>query len=254
MTTLVLAGPRRSTLDRPTAMRLAATEYQRYTEHLRRLSTEDWGRSTDCPDWDVRQMATHVLGMAKMAASIREGARQRKTAREHMKANGGLFIDALTGLQVTEHATLRPSEIVEQLAATGPKAARGRRRTPWFIRRSQLPDPEPMPGVHEKWTVGYLIDTILTRDPWLHRVDSTRGTGVPMELTPEHDGVLVADVVTEWLARHGRPCTVRLSGPAGGEWTQGADGERIELDAIEFCRVISGRGKGTGLLAVQVPF
>jgi uncharacterized protein (TIGR03083 family) len=76
--TPVRTGPRRSTLDRPTAMRLAATEYQRYTGHLRQLSTEDWSKPTDCPEWDVRQMATHVLGMAKMAASIREGARQRK--------------------------------------------------------------------------------------------------------------------------------------------------------------------------------
>ncbi len=246
----VLAGPRRSTLDRPTAMRLAATEYQRYIEHLRQLSTEDWGRPTDCPDWDVRAMATHVLGMAKMAASMREGSRQRRAA----KARGGLFIDALTALQVAEHAALRPQEIIDQLASTGPRAARGRRRTPWLIRRLQLPDPEPMPGVRETWTIGFLIDTILTRDPWMHRVGSTRATGVPMVLTADHDGVLVADVVAEWLARHGRPCTIRLTGPAGGEWSQGVDGERIELDAVEFCRIISGRHKAAGLLAVEVPF
>jgi uncharacterized protein (TIGR03083 family) len=244
------AGPLRSGFDRPTAMRLAATEYARYTEHLRQLSTEDWNRPTDCPDWDVRAMATHVLGMADMAASVREGMRQRRAAM----ARGGVFIDALTALQVEQRAALRPEEIIARLHAVAPKAARGRRRTPWLIRRRQLSGPPPMPGSDETWTVGYLIDTILTRDPWMHRVDSTRATGAAMVLTPEHDGVLVADVVAEWLARHGQPCTLRLTGPAGGEWTQGVGGQHIELDAVEFCRILSGRAEATGLLAVAVPF
>jgi len=96
------AAPRRSALERSTAMWLAATEYQRYVEHLRELSEEDWTRRTDCPLWDVRAVATHVLGMAEMAASIREGMRQRKAAM----ANGGVFIDALTALQVDEQGNL----------------------------------------------------------------------------------------------------------------------------------------------------
>jgi hypothetical protein len=165
-----------------------------------------------------------------------------------------VFIDALTALQVAEHAALRPAEIIDQLAGVGPKAARARRRTPGLVRRLRMPDPEPMPGSTETWTIGFLIDTILTRDPWMHRVDSTRSTGRDLVLTAGHDGVLVADVVAEWLGRHGQPCTVLLTGPAGGEWTQGVAGERIELDAIEFCRTVSGRSKATGLLAVEVPF
>jgi Mycothiol maleylpyruvate isomerase N-terminal domain len=60
-----MTGPRRSQLDRTTAMRLAATEYERHVAHLRDLSTEDWSRPTDCPDRDVRAMATHVLGSAR---------------------------------------------------------------------------------------------------------------------------------------------------------------------------------------------
>jgi hypothetical protein len=73
-------------------------------------------------------------------------------------------------------------------------------------------------------------------------------------LTPEHDGVLVADVVAEWAQRHGRPYRLRLTGPAGGEWSSGSGGEEIELDAVEFCRVLSGRGSGAGLLGQPVPF
>jgi uncharacterized protein (TIGR03083 family) len=244
------AGPRRSALERSTAMWLAGTEYQRYVEHLRELSDVDWTRPTDCPDWDVRAMATHVLGMAEMAASIREGMRQRKAAR----AMGGVFIDALTALQVAEHAELGPAEIVTRLAAVAPKATRGRKYTPWPVRRQKMPVDQLINGTDEQWTIGYLIDTILTRDPWMHRVDSTRATGRPMVLTQEHDGLLVADVVAEWAARHGRPCTLVLGGPAGGHWSFGTDGPTIELDAIEFCRTISRRAPGAGLLDVEVPF
>ena len=34
----------------------------------------------------------------------------------------------------------------------------------------------------------------------------------------------------------------------------GNDGERITLDALDFCRILSGRGDGTGLLTTAVPF
>jgi hypothetical protein len=73
-------------------------------------------------------------------------------------------------------------------------------------------------------------------------------------LTAEHDGQLVADVVAEWALRHGRPYRLHLTGPAGGTWSTGSGGPDLELDAVEFCRVLSGRGAGSGLLAQQVPF
>ncbi len=68
--------PRRSTLDRSTALRLAATEYQRYLELLLTLETTDWTQPTDCAAWNVRQMAAHNLGMAEMAGSLPEMGRQ----------------------------------------------------------------------------------------------------------------------------------------------------------------------------------
>ena len=70
--------PRTSTLDRPTLMRLAATEYDRLGAVLAGLDAQDWTRRTECAGWDVRAMAGHVLGMADMAASIRERRRQQK--------------------------------------------------------------------------------------------------------------------------------------------------------------------------------
>jgi uncharacterized protein (TIGR03083 family) len=241
---------RHSELDRPTAMRLAATEYERFAAALDALDESAWHQPTDCPHWDVHAVAGHALGMAEMAASIREGSRQRKAALR----SDAVFIDALTGLQVREHAELAPREIVTRFRRVGPRAARARRRTPAFIRRRPMPVAQAVNGSEELWTLGYLIDTILTRDPWMHRVDISRAAGQPMQLTAEHDGVLVADVVAEWAARHGRPYRLTLTGPAGGSWAVGTDGPQLELDAIEFCRVLSGRGTGSGLLDTEVPF
>ena len=102
--------------------------------------------------------------------------------------------------------------------------------------------------------IGYLTDRIYTRDAWMHRVDIARATGRELVLTPEHDGRIVADVVAEWARVHGQPYRLTLTGPAGGTWSAGADGEEITLDAIEFCRILSGRAPGEGLLAHEVPF
>lgn len=239
MTTTSSAPPaaRAPALDRATAMRLAADEYRRHLDQLRSLDPGDWTRPTDCPAWDVRAIAAHCLGMAEMAASVRESRRQTRAAA----ARGGSFIDALTGLQVEERASLTPQQIVARYAAAAPAAVRGRRRTPWFLRRRPLPVPQRVGAVTETWTLGFLVDAVLTRDVWMHRIDTARATGRPPVLTADHDGVLVADVVAEWARRHAAPCSLRLTGPAGGQWSFGAGGPALELDAVEFCRVLSGR-------------
>jgi uncharacterized protein (TIGR03083 family) len=244
------AKPRRSALDREVAMRLAAVEYSRFLEMLRSLSPEDWTRPTDCPAWDVRQMAAHNLGMAEMAASVRENMRQNREAGRR----GGVFIDALTGLQVEERRDMTPEQIIARYGEVGPRAARGRRRTPALVRRLPMPGAQTVGGRPERWAFGFLVDTILTRDPWMHRIDIARATGRDLVLTPDHDGVIVDDVVKEWAQRHGSTCTLTLTGPAGGRWTFGSGGPEIELDAVEFCRTLSRRAPGTGLLDVEVPF
>lgn len=247
-----IARPVRPALDRPLAMGLAATEYARFRDQLSRLSPADWARPTVCEAWDVRSMAGHVLGMAEMSASVPETIRQMRAARRA----GGVFVDALTALQVDKERALSADEVMTKLGTVGPKAAKGRRRTPSFIRRRTMPDEQPVDGKTqlEKWTFGFLLDVILTRDTWMHRTDIALAAGQPPELTADHDGVLVADVAAEWAARHGQPCTLTLTGPAGGSWTWGSGGEVLTLDAVEFCRILSGRGHGTGLLATRVPF
>jgi uncharacterized protein (TIGR03083 family) len=241
---------RTSTLDRPTLMRLAATEYGRVAQLLSSLRPEEWAAPTECPGWDVRAMVSHMLGMAEMAASIREGSRQQRAA----KKRGGVFIDALTAIQVEERAALPAEELRRRFEAVAPKAARARRRTPGFIRRRRMPVQQRVNGELETWTLGFLIDTVLTRDPWMHRIDIARATGRQPVLTADHDGLLVADVVVEWAGRHGRPCQLDLSGPAGGTWTFGTGGPDISLDAVDFCRTLAGREPASDVLATEVPF
>jgi hypothetical protein len=115
-----------------------------------------------------------------------------------------------------------------------------------------MPEAQLVGGHLERWTFGYLVDVILTRDPFMHRLDICAATGLAPRPTAEHDGLLVDDIVHEWAQRHGQPYTLELTGPAGGVW--GSGGERITLDALEFCRKISGRGEATGLIATAVPF
>jgi hypothetical protein len=75
-----------------------------------------------------------------------------------------------------------------------------------------------------------------------------------MVLTPEHDGRLVADVVAERAWRHGQPFTLRLAGPAGGQWRSGDGGQELELDALDFAWMLAGRAHSSGLLSTPVPF
>jgi uncharacterized protein (TIGR03083 family) len=234
-------NPRKSALDRRVAMRLAATEYQRCTGVFRALTPAGWQAPTCCPDWDVRQMAAHMLGMAEMAASIRESFRQQRKAGRAAARDGGTYLDALTGLQVGERSTWTPQQITDKYAARAGAAVAGRRRTPPFVRSRTMPQAQDVNGAQEPWTFGYLIDVILTRDPWMHRLDIAAATGAEPYLTADHDGVIVADVVAEWSDRHGKDFTLTLDGPAGGTWTVGANGPVLHFEAIEFCRSLSGQ-------------
>jgi uncharacterized protein (TIGR03083 family) len=236
-------------LSRAEAMALAAAEYERFLDLLRSLRRDEWRRPTECEGWDVRAMASHILAEAESHSSLREMAHQMRAYR---KANTGPMIDAMTALQVRDRADLTPDEIVARFEHAVPRSVRARRRMPGLVRRMRMKvDP---PFDKERWPLSYLMDVIYTRDTWMHRGDISRATGHDIALTTEHDGRIVADVVAEWARRHGQPFALTLTGPAGGDYAAGDGGEHIELDAVEFGRILSGRAAGTDLLATAVPF
>ena len=233
-------------------MQLLEVEFHQTVELLSRLARDDWSAQTDCPDWDVRRMYLHVLGACEGSASLRTGMHQMRVAGKRRKRLGGPLEAHLSAVQVAEREAINPEQLVEQLRAIASKTVKARRRIPSLLRK-QVKIGVDAP-ISEKWSLGYLIDTIYLRDLWMHRVDATRATGREMVLTADHDGVIVADVVAEWARRHGRPFHLDLSGPAGGRFSVGDGGESIAVDAVDFCRTLSGRATGEGLLATAVPF
>ncbi len=238
-------------IERPETAQLARTETSRMVALLRDLRTADWARPTDCTEWDVRALAGHVLGMTETFTSLPVMVRTMIGAgRAHQP--GTTFIDTMTARQVHANAPLSTGELISRIGAAGPAQARwrGRRR---LIRALPMPN-ELRDGTTETWKFAFILDVVLTRDTWMHRVDVATATGRRLELTGDHDVRIVADVVAEWARRHSRPFRLHLTGPAGGTFSQGEGGEELTLDAVAFCRTLAGRLPGEGLLAQEVPF
>ncbi|HEY2194300.1 MAG TPA: maleylpyruvate isomerase family mycothiol-dependent enzyme [Actinomycetospora sp.] len=236
---------------RPETVELARTETSRMVAQLRDLRRPDWARPTDCTAWDVRALAGHVLGMTETFTSLPLMAKTMIGAGRAQE-KGTTFIDTMTARQVRANASLTTGELISRMGAAGPLQARwrGSRR---LLRVLPMPN-ELRDGTTETWRFAFILDVILTRDTWMHRVDVATATGRPLELTADHDGRIVADVVAEWARRHGQPFSLALTGPAGGRFVHGEGGRDLTIDAVEFCRTLAGRLPGEGLLAQEVPF
>jgi len=229
-------------------MTAAEEEYARLGALLAGLAAEDWDRPTDCAGWSVHDVVAHLVGAAESTARVRELVRQARLGRRALPGAPG--VDGMNAVQVRERRGTPPAALVADLADAGARGVRARRRLPAPLRAVRLPFGPPL-GTRP---LGYLMDRIYTRDAWMHRVDLSRATSRPLALTSGHDGRIVADVVAEWAAAHGRPFALTLTGSAGGTWSRGAGGEELALDAVEFCRIVSGRATGQGLLATSVNF
>jgi uncharacterized protein (TIGR03083 family) len=237
-------------IKRPEAKVIAEEEFRRFAELVASLSSEEWTLPTDCEAWDVRKMVLHVLGSGDAQASFPQFVHQlRRGVPLNKEIDSHHWVDGMNELQIRERSHLSNDEIVAQLAAVGPKAVKGRWRTPPPARYLPIPFGPPI-----GWTsLKYLLDVGFTRDVWAHRIDLCAATGRGMDLTADHDGRLVADIVGEWADLHREPFDLVLEGPAGGKFSQGTNGERVEIDAIEFVQVLSGRRPGTGILEHPLP-
>jgi hypothetical protein len=194
-------------------------------------------------------MVAHLCGATAFCTSIREARRQAFAGRQLVKGTGRSLIDGINDAQIRERTGRSPAELLVELRSTFPAAVHRRATYPRVLRGVPIPDPT-VGSVR----LGELMDVIYTRDAWMHRVDLALATEHLLELTPDHDGRLVADVVRDWADRHGRPFRLELEGPAGGNYVRGVGGEEHSLDAVEFCRILSGRGVGPGLLETRVLF
>ena len=237
-------------INRPEARVLAEAEFVHFADLATSLTKDEWALPTDCTGWDVRKMVLHVLGSADAQASVGEFIHQmRRGMPLNKQIDSHHWVDGMNELQIRERDHLSNAEIVEQLHAVGPRAVKGRWGTPPPMRYLPIPFGPPIGWAPLK----YLLDVGFTRDVWAHRIDIHAAIDRPMHLTADHDGRLVADIVAEWAAIHEQPFELVLDGPAGGKFTQGVDGERVEIDALDFIRTLSGRLPGTGVLSHPLP-
>jgi uncharacterized protein (TIGR03083 family) len=248
------------TLSHDEWVEMSAVEHDRMLQLLEDLAPDEWMSSTECTGWKVCDIAAHLVGWLEAHSSRRQNIHQGMKGMKRAKARGWLPIDGITAVQVEERAAVAPVELLEHFRRALPGAQRRRAAVPAKLRAKKTDKGLPMlaallhgmPPV--PFPLGYITDTVLVRDVWMHRVDISRATGRTLQLDPSHDGRLVADAVAEWADQHGQPFTLVLDGPAGGTYVRGAEGEHVNLDAVEFCRILSGRATGDGLLKHQILF
>jgi uncharacterized protein (TIGR03083 family) len=223
---------------------LAAVELDRLLAMIDEISDESWENPTDCSLWNVRQMVAHLAGACAGHTSLAEFKRQYIS--NPLNSEFESPIDAVNNLQVADRLDRTIEEIIEELREEGPKAIRVRQRIPWFIRNVWLPL-----GPLGLAPIGYLTDTIYTRDWWMHRADLCHATGQHMHLTPEHDGRIIALVLRDLArkrARNRETDTIDLILTDDIELiyrfgSKSRADATIRINLIEFNRLASGRLK-----------
>lgn len=228
---------------------LAQAAYDRLLELLSDLTEQEWSAPTECAPWDVAAMVGHVIGAARSGASLREAARQQWCGSRQAGRFDGNRLDATNDVQVRDHAALTPEERIVALREVAPAAVAGRLALPRPLRRVSVPldaGGSTAAGMPSRLQLGQLMDVVYTRDVWLHTLDIARATGRPYTPDAVVDARIVEDVVAEWMTRHGAPLELELTGPAGGRFRHGTGGGVLEMDAVELCRVLSGRAPVEG--------
>ena len=233
------------------AMQIAEVENRKFGAALRALDPDDWAKPTDCARWDVRALAAHVVGSAAGQASPREFFRQVRAGKPVVKEIGAQYWwDGMNEIHVRERAGLSGADLIGEWDRTSARALKARRKLPRLIARLPLLN---LPAPVFRQPLAYLFDMGFTRDIWMHRIDLTHAAGTAFDADAGHDGRIVADLVAEWAGTHGEQFALTLTGPAGGSYASGSGGEAVELDAVEFCRVLAGRVPGTGVLRHPLP-
>ena len=244
-------------IDHREAMQLAAEENSRFHHLLLQLSTEDWQNGTDCTRWTVRDIAVHVTASAEAQASFIEFARQVIRGRGlTLKIGGRHWVDGVNEAQLRARSHLSAEEIPAMWEHASAAALTARQQLPVAIGALRLLPLGSVDGVEFGWQpLSYLFDIGFTRDVWMHRIDICHATGRSIDPTPEHDGRIVEDIIAEWTTRHTEPFCLKLTGPAGGTFIRTDDLEIgcLEIDAIECCRLLSGRGTPQGVLRNLLP-
>ncbi len=248
MNASILAGEHHTTiapLSHAEVIPLAREELTRFLALLETLTPADWDRPTECSLWTVKDIVAHQASHVLALTDWRELLDQFNPLKLRTYLQKGMnILDAANQNQVDKRAAWTPAQLIAEIQTHSEASFAGRQRFPALLRWLRI----PTPGYEGLTSVGELIDSIFTRDMWMHRVDIYRAIGQEMPQTADHDGRLTALVVRDLNQNlsaklQGRSLIYRLTGKAGGEWTVGGSSPAAEvsLDVLDFHRLASGR-------------
>jgi uncharacterized protein (TIGR03083 family) len=190
--------------------------YEDFAELISGLDTDAWHAPTRCTGWEVRDVASHVVGLAADALAGVPGSR---TPDEHAAA-------------LHEHA---PAELAVQLRASLEvfRSFVGALDDAAWNGSSGVPDMTLARGVYGLWF-----------DTWVHLDDARAALGIPPDNGP---GLTASAVfVAQRLDEDGwGPATLTLDGM--DEIVIGAGGRKITGDPYQFVLVGSGRADPASL-------
>ncbi len=248
---------------RTQARNVMATEYAALIAMVDQLTPPQWSAATDCTLWQVRDMLAHCAGAAEETVRFRTNLRHLLAAQRGLRRDtrGGpiptveskALVDCLGEVQIADRAALTDAELFTDLKQWAARSPDARLRTPSVLRRMKLPASS---GLRPGSDLGYLLDVIGPRDVWMHRVDLSRATGVPMAMSAGESEVVaqvIRDLALDW---DGPEFELALTGRGGGCWVVGAgptktvdapsgriSGHRLSVtaDAVALLRLLSGR-------------
>jgi uncharacterized protein (TIGR03083 family) len=213
-------------------------ELQVWHELLASIDGDEWRRRTVCDQWDVADIAGHLIGQAEDVNKLSSFPRRYRKARRVYP--DVLRIDAHMMIQADEHRGTAPAALRDTFDREWAKASRRITTEPALIRRMAM----TFNGV--RMSLGYVHDILLARDLWMHRDDVCQALGRRFAAGP-YAGELVAQVMYDvidgpWWGD--RPAVeVELTGPGGGTYQLGR-GEPVghaTVDAVGYMRTLSGR-------------
>ena len=230
--------------DRDQAVLTGDAEGQAAVALLTQIPDSDWQRPTDCPEWDVRALVSHLVGQCEDALRLRTSLRRELAGRHRYP--GRPVIDAHMAVQVDDHRAESGPELAERFAVLWARAVQARRLRSAALRR--IPLSAGIPGM-PRFSLGYLCDIIYNRDLWMHRLDLARATGQPFAIGG-HDRHIVEQAVRDLaLAWTAAPVALELTGPAGGSWLIGSvePAAVIRAEATTWMRALAGRDDNPAL-------
>lgn len=230
--------------SRARANEIAVAELEAILDLLRSLSPSDWGSPTDCDEWDVRMLVSHLAGTCEDSAYMGPLIRRFLKA---LRTRGVDLIEAMNTSQVDERSGSSPDQLITEMEDVGPKAVRVRAKMPAPLRALRIPL-----GSLGVTSVAFLNDVLYTRDMWTHRMDISLATGRELEYRGHETEIveqMILDLGRSWESR---PCVIELEGYVRGAWSLG-DGDPVSMatvDCVDYMRALSGRNDEP-LIAVE---